>query len=114
MNELEDWRSDQYGTTVVESVHSMPGQGVTSSFNFGRSLGATEGVFAACGRPIVYVSPARWKRSLGLSADKTASRRRAIELWPDRTALFGRVKDNGRAEAALIAYWWLHHGKETR
>jgi hypothetical protein len=56
------------------------------------------------------VSPAKWKKALGLSADKGASRRRAIELWPERAQWFARVKDDGRAEAALIAYWWLQHG----
>ena len=89
----------------------MPKQGVTSSFNFGRSKGVVEGVFAAAGRPIVYVSPGVWKRALGLSKDKGASRRRAIELWPDHTDKFRRAKDDGRAEAALIALWYVTKGK---
>ena len=44
--------------------------------------------------------------ALGLSADKGVSRRRAIELWPDHRKAFERVKDDGRAEAALLAWWW--------
>lgn len=108
--ELEDWRGHHFGTVVIEDVHSMPKQGVSSSFGFGRSKGVVEGVFAASGRPIVYVAPARWKRMLGLSADKGASRRRAIELWPAKAQLFARVKDDGRAEAALIALWHLRYG----
>lgn len=53
------------------------------------------------------------RRALGLSPDKGASRRRAIELWPAQSAMFARVKDDGRAEAALIGYWWLHFGERA-
>jgi hypothetical protein len=103
---MECWRDNsQYGTVVVEDVHAMPKQGVTSSFGFGRSLGVIEGVFAANGRPIVYVSSSLWKRQMHLNADKEMSRRLAIETWPTKAALFARKKDNGRAEAALIALW---------
>jgi crossover junction endodeoxyribonuclease RuvC len=110
---MEMWSSSQlFGTVVIEDVHAMPKQGVTSSFGFGRSLGVIEGVFAANGRPIVYVSPSRWKKALGLGADKSMVRRRACELWPYRAALFTRVKDDGRAEAALIAHWWLTMGRK--
>ena len=78
---LECWHGGQYGTVVIEDVHAMPKQGVTSSFGFGRSLGVIEGVFAASGRPIVYVSPSLWKRQMHLNADKEMSRRLAIETW---------------------------------
>ena len=97
----------QPGTAIIEDVHAMPKQGVSSSFSFGRSLGVVEGVLAGGGWSLRYVSPAKWKKQLGLSADKGMSRRRAIELWPAKGALFARVKDDGRAEAALIAHWWL-------
>jgi len=83
-------------------------------FTFGRGLGIVEGVALGAGIPVRWVSPAKWKRALGLSADKGASRRRAIELWPAQSAMFARVKDDGRAEAALIAYWWLHFGERAR
>lgn len=110
--DLEGWCEHDFGTVVIEDVHSMPKQGVASSFGFGRSKGVVEGVFAAQRLPIVYVSPQKWKKALGLTSDKGASRRRAIELWPAKgTKLFARVKDDGRAEAALIAYWWLQHGQ---
>ncbi len=99
------------GVAVIEDVHAMPKQGVSSVFSFGRSLGVVEGVLAGGGWAIHYVSPARWKRQLGLTADKGVSRRRAIELWPARAELFKRVKDDGRAEAALIAYYWVHFGE---
>ena len=97
------------GTAVIEDVHAMPKQGVSSSFAFGRALGVAEGVLAGQGWAIEYVSPAKWKKDLGLSKDKGMSRRRAIELWPASAALFARVKDDGRAEAALLAHWYLRN-----
>jgi len=110
-NYVDPLASPPYGVAVIEDVHAMPKQGVSSSFSFGRSLGVAEGVLAGNGLAVHYVSPARWKKALGLTADKGTARRRAIELWPTRAALFARVKDDGRAEAALIAYWWIHHGE---
>ena len=98
---------------VIEDVHAMPGQGVTSMFTFGRGLGIVEGVALGAGIPVRWVSPAKWKRALGLSPDKGASRRRATELWPAQSAMFARVKDDGRAEAALIAYYWLYYGERS-
>jgi len=98
-----------YGTAVIEDVHAMPKQGVSSSFSFGRALGVAEGVLAGNSLSLRYVSPAKWKKALGLSADKGVSRRRAIELWPDHRKAFERVKDDGRAEAALLAWWWWKH-----
>lgn len=92
---------------VVEQVHAMPRQGVTSSFNFGRSLGVIVGILAAFEVPVKWAPPATWKRGLGLKADKTSSRRRAAELWPHMASSFTRIKDDGRAEAALIAHWAL-------
>ena len=117
--QLEDWHLDEdglfggFGPAVIEDVHSMPKQGVASSFGFGRSKGVVEGVFAGAGRPLVYVAPSKWKKDLALSADKDGARRRAIELWPAKAQLFARVKDDGRAEAALIAYWHLCHGRKA-
>ena len=98
------------GIAIIEDVHAMPKQGVTSSFSFGRSLGVVEGVLAGAGWSLRYVSPAKWKRALGLTSDKGACRRRACELWPNQSPLFARVKDDGRAEAALIAHWWQTKG----
>lgn len=93
---------------VVEAVHSMPKQGVASSFKFGRSYGAVLGVLAACKVPVHLVAPTVWKRHFRLSADKDQSRALAIRLWPGSDR-FRRRKDDGRAEAALIARW----GAET-
>ena len=102
-----------YGMAVIEDVHAMPEQGVSSVFSFGRSLGVAEGVLAGEGLAITYVSPAKWKRALGLTKDKGASRRRAIETWPHMGKAFARVKDNGRAEAALIGLWYAKKGRLT-
>ena len=102
---------ETYGCVIIEDVHSMPKQGVASSFKFGRSKGVIEGFFAGAGLPIRYVSPSRWKRDLGLTADKGTSRQRALELWPAHARAFARVKDDGRAEAALIALWFIRHGE---
>lgn len=92
----------------VENVHSMPKQGVSSSFKFGRAFGVIVGVLGGARVPVEYVTPAVWKKQARLSKDKSASRRLAVELWPAHSDLFKRVKDDGRAEAALIArYGWL-------
>lgn len=91
--------------TVIEDVHSMPKQGVASSFKFGRSKGVLEGVVAALGCPVEMPSPSVWKRDLRLTNDKEKSRALAIELWPDRAGWFSRKKDADRAEAALMAEW---------
>lgn len=109
LHDIDDWT--HCSPVVIEDVHSMPKQGVASSFKFGRSKGVIEGYFAALGMPLRYVAPSVWKRDLKLSRDKGASRQRAVELWPSKAGLFKRVKDDGRAEAALIAWWWVHHGE---
>lgn len=96
---------------VVEQVNAMPGQGVSSMFRFGQSLGTVVGVLAACSIPIVWVTPAKWKNASGLSSDKEHSRQRAIETWPSHSSLFARKKDHGRAEAALIALWGIRHAQ---
>jgi crossover junction endodeoxyribonuclease RuvC len=99
---------------AVEAVHAMPKQGVSSSFNFGRSYGVVLGVLAALNTPVVHLRPAQWKKALGLSADKSASRRMATDLWPAQAEQFKRVKDDGRAEAALIArHAWATTSKEA-
>jgi crossover junction endodeoxyribonuclease RuvC len=89
---------------IVESVHAMPKQGVSSSFNFGVAYGVAKGVIGAAGIRKVDVSPAKWKRYFGLSADKEAARALAISQWP-KSEHFRRKKDHGRAEAALLALY---------
>ncbi|MFG1188728.1 RuvC family protein [Xanthobacter flavus] len=86
----------------VEDVHSMPGQGVASTFKFGRAHGTVLGVLAAIEVPIHMVAPTRWKKHYRLDADKEKARALALRMWPAANC-FGRKKDHGRAEAALIA-----------
>ena len=92
---------------VIEKVAAMPGQGVSSMFSFGRSAGLVEGVLAALMIPITYVQPAVWTRAITRGVGKDASRHRAMELYPSHSAQFSRVKDDGRADAVLIGYWYL-------
>lgn len=90
---------------VVEKVHAAPGQGVTSMFRFGYGAGVIEGTAAALGLPYGTVPPKEWKRAVGLpvGADKAASCPLAAQVFPERAEMFARKKDNGRADAALIA-----------
>lgn len=94
----------------VERVSAMAGQGVTSVFSFGRSFGMIEGILAALKMPVTFVAPATWTRAIGRSPGKDASRSRAMELFPNYEYFFKRVKDDGRADAALIAHWGRKHG----
>jgi crossover junction endodeoxyribonuclease RuvC len=95
----------------VEKVSAMAGQGVTSVFSFGRSFGMIEGILAAYKLPVTYVAPATWVKAVGRGQGKDASRARAMELFPNNQADFKRVKDDGRSDAALIAYWGAHHAR---
>lgn len=89
----------------VESVHAMPAQGVSSMFSMGETCGVIRGVLEALCVPVVRVQPQAWKRAFGLlRASKDQSRAEAIRLFP-ASGDFGRKKDHGRAEAALIARW---------
>lgn len=89
---------------VIESVHAMPKQGVSSSFNFGVSFGVIKGIVGAAKIPTHMVSPTKWKKYFSLPADKEASRALAIRNWPD-SPHFRRKKDHGRAEAALLSLY---------
>jgi crossover junction endodeoxyribonuclease RuvC len=89
---------------VLEEVSAMPGQGVTSMFRFGQSVGAVEGVLAALRMPLVRVRPQEWKKHAGLSGTaKDVARGLAIDLYP--AAPLYRVRDGGRADALLLARW---------
>lgn len=90
---------------VCESVSARPGQGVTSMFGFGRSLGVVEGVLAGMSIPYELVPPATWVKHMRVSPGKGGSRQRAMEIWPAKAGEFKRVKDDGRADAALIALY---------
>jgi Holliday junction resolvasome RuvABC endonuclease subunit len=90
---------------VIEAVHSMPKQGVASSFKFGRSYGVVIGVVAALAIPSRFVAPTVWKKHYRLSSDKEQSRAAAINHFPQDASLFARKKDADRAEAGLLAKW---------
>lgn len=93
---------------VVELVGSMPKQGLSSTFKFGMGCGIIRGVLAALDIPVIQVTPAKWKRALGLNADKEKSRALAIRLYPGARGL-DRKRDAGRAEALLLAHWYRNH-----
>ena len=90
---------------VIERVSAMPGQGVVSMFNFGRSYGDVRGVIGAMEVPLHFVTPQKWKKHFGLSSDKDESRMRAIRVFPSVAESFKLKKHDGRAEAALIALY---------
>ena len=92
---------------VIEAVHAMPQQGVSSTFRFGTSYGLILGVIQGMAIPYETVSPRKWKGAMGLSNEKDHSRRVAIEQLPRAAKQFERKKDDGRAEAALLALWKL-------
>lgn len=90
---------------IVEEVSAMPGQGVTSMFRFGEAFGIVKGAVAGVGLPAEFVRPATWKRAMGLGRDKGSARKRITDLFPKLAAQFARVKDDGRAEAALLTFY---------
>jgi crossover junction endodeoxyribonuclease RuvC len=98
-------RSREVHSAIVERVGAMPGQGVSSVYAFGRSVGMIEGVLAGLMIPTDYVTPQRWQKELGVRNGKDGSRELAARLFPAYAAMFSRKKDDGRADAACIAYW---------
>ena len=89
----------------------MPGQGVTSMFNFGQTFGAIKGICAALGLPIHLVRPAKWKKHFELiNASKDASRTKAIEMYPTFSEKLSKKKDVNKSDAILIARYY----SETR
>ena len=92
---------------VVEQVSAMPGQGVTSMFNFGQSFGAIKGICAAMQLPIFFVRPAKWKKHFELiNTQKDASRTKAIEMFPKISSILSKKKDSNKADAILIAAFY--------
>ena len=92
---------------VVEQVNAMPGQGVTSMFNFGQSFGVIKGICAALSLPIYFVRPTKWKKHFNLiKTNKDASRTKVIEVYPEISSKLHRKKDSNRADAILIALYF--------
>jgi len=98
---------------VIEQVSAMPGQGVTSMFNFGQSFGILKGICGAMRLPLYYVRPAKWKKYFNLiNSEKDASRTRAIEIFPYFSTQLSRKKDSNKADAILIASFFYETYKE--
>ena len=92
---------------VIEQVSAMPGQGVTSMFNFGQSFGILKGICSAMQLPIYFVRPAKWKKYFNLiNSEKDASRTRAIEIFPYFSSNLSKKKDSNKADALLIASYF--------
>ncbi len=98
---------------VIEHVTAMPGQGVTSMFNFGQSFGMLKGICSAMQLSVYFVRPAKWKKYFNLiNSEKDASRTRAIEIFPYYSSHLSRKKDSNKADAILIASYFFETYKE--
>ena len=103
--------SNEEVAVVVEQVNAMPGQGVTSMFNFGQTFGAIKGVCAALELPIFFVRPSKWKKHFELiNSSKDSSRTKAIEMYPKLSNQLAKKKDVNKSDAILIARFF----SETR
>mgnify|MGYP001479605714 CR=1 FL=1 len=101
--------NQEHVSVVVEHVSAMPGQGVTSMFNFGQSFGVIKGICSAMQLPIHFVRPTKWKKYFNLiKTSKDASRSRAIELFPKVSEKLKRKKDSNKADAILIASYYYN------
>ena len=103
--------SNEDVVVVVEQVNAMPGQGVTSMFNFGQTFGAIKGVCAALDLPIFFVRPSKWKKYFELiNSSKDSSRTKVIEMYPSLSNQLSKKKDVNKSDAILIARFY----RETR
>ena len=92
---------------IIEQVSAMPGQGVTSMFNFGQSFGILKGICSAMQLPVYFVRPAKWKKYFNLiNSEKDASRTKAIEIFPYFSSQLSKKKDANKADAILIANFY--------
>ena len=100
-------KNDDEIRVVIEQVSAMPGQGVTSMFNFGQSYGILKGICSAMQLPMFFVRPAKWKKYFNLiNSQKEASRTRAIEIFPYFSTQLSKKKDSNKADAILIASFY--------
>ena len=104
-------KEDEEVAVVVEQVNAMPGQGVTSMFNFGQTFGAIKGICAALEFPIYFVRPSKWKKHFELiNSSKDSSRTKVIEMYPKLSNQLAKKKDVNKSDAILIARFF----SETR
>ncbi len=107
----DNYKLPEETSIVVEKVNAMPGQGVTSMFNFGQTFGAIKGICAALGLPIFFVTPSKWKKHFDLiNVAKDASRTKVIEMYPHLSNQLTKKKDVNKSDAILIARYFT----ETR
>ena len=100
-------KEEEEVVVVVEQVNAMPGQGVTSMFNFGQTFGAIKGVCAALELPIFFVRPSKWKKYFELiNSSKDSSRTKVIEMYPSLSDQLTRKKDVNKSDAILIARYY--------
>jgi|TARA_B100001094_G_scaffold274590_1_gene281676 crossover junction endodeoxyribonuclease RuvC len=98
---------------IIEQVSAMPGQGVTSMFNFGQSFGILKGMCSAMQLPMYFVRPAKWKKYFSLiNSEKDASRTKAIEIFPYFSSNLSKKKDSNKADAILIASYYYETFRE--
>jgi crossover junction endodeoxyribonuclease RuvC len=90
---------------IIELTSARPGQGVSSMYQFGRGVGMLEGILSALDVPITYITPLGWQKAVNARSGKDGNRQRAAELFPAYAHMFSRKKDDGRADAALMAWW---------
>lgn len=111
IRELRAAHPDAEVSACIERVRAMPAkgrkQGAQSSMNFGDTYGKAKAVLELLGIPTTRAEPASWKRSFGLlKQEKDAARLLAIKRFPAKAKELARKKDNGRADALLIALWF--------
>jgi len=98
---------------IIEQVSAMPGQGVTSMFNFGQSFGILKGICSAMQLPVYFVRPAKWKKYFNLiNSEKDSSRTKAIEIFPYFSSNLSKKKDSNKADAILIASYYYETFRE--
>ena len=103
----ENINKEEEVAVVVEQVNAMPGQGVTSMFNFGQTFGALKGICAALELPIFFVRPSKWKKYFELiNSSKDASRTKVIEMYPKLSSQLSKKKDVNKSDAILIARFY--------
>ena len=104
----ENINENEETIVVVEQVNAMPGQGVTSMFNFGQTFGAIKGVCAALKLPIFFVRPSKWKKHFELiNSSKDASRTKVIEMYPTLSTQLTKKRDVNKSDAVLIAKFYF-------
>ena len=104
---MKETGNENESKVVIEHVNAMPGQGVTSMFNFGQSFGVIKGICAALRLPIHFVRPMKWKKHFNLiKTNKDASRTKVIEIFPYISSKLSRKKDSNKADSILIAKYF--------